>query len=76
MFVSEFVLTLTEMFEGLQSDYVVLITPTDKTFFDERSLESFATKDLYSCTLTSSRGELKVTFADANNLELENILNL
>ena len=56
------------MFEGLQSDYVVFITSHDKTVSDERTLDSFAIKDLYSCTLTSSRGEQKVIFGDTINL--------
>ena len=52
------------MFMGLQSDYVVFITPPDKVFPYERALESFAIKDLYSYTLTPSRGPEKVIFSD------------
>ena len=52
------------MFKGLQSDYVVFISPPDKVFPYERALESFAIKDLYSYTLTPSRGQEKVIFSD------------
>ena len=61
-FVSDFLLTLTEMFKGLQSDYVVFITPPDKVFSYVKTFETFAIKDTYSYALTSksSGGEVKV----------------
>ena len=75
MFFSEFLLTLTEMFEGLQSDYVVFIKqpPDQICSYKTALLESFAIKGLYLHKLTSRRGELKVILLDANNLQSKNI---